>query len=543
MATDVALPPGFELDSQQSSGPPLPAGFSLDQMPSTKAPEPAQASSTLERIGSGMADPIWGAGQMIAHALPKGLVDTGIVDQMVKDREAQYEANRAAAGSTGFDVARLAGNVASPVSLAMGGIGGSAAQLAGRGLLSRVIGGAAAGGNAAALAPVVDDKGDFLKAKLEQSREGGLIGAAIPFAGAAAARIIKPQTSEAAQELISKGITPTIGQILGGSAKSIEDKLMSLPVVGDVIGHARRGSVEDLNRTLYNMALEPIGQKSSAQIGRKGVNEVERKLSDAYDSLLSGRKIKLDQQFSQDISNIINASSIMTTEGRKQFMNTIRNKVLKGASPAGEIDGKMWKAIDSDLGKYARDFLRSQTAGERNVGDALLLAKDALRSVANRSNPDLQQKLAPIDQGWSMYARIRDASSRTGSKEGVVLPSTLDSAVRKLDMSVGKGGTAKGTAPMRAFSDQVNQVMGGNYPDSGTTGRAILNLLLLGGGMHINPASVMFGAAATVPYLPGVRKATAAALTQRPEAAGAVANATRMGAQVVAPGVAIEEAR
>ncbi|HEY6022259.1 MAG TPA: hypothetical protein VIY48_21095, partial [Candidatus Paceibacterota bacterium] len=167
--------------------------------------------------------------------------------------------------------------------------------------------------------------------------------------------------------------------------------------------------------------------------------------------------------------------------------------------------------------------------------------QQALRDAVGRADPGLQADLSKINKGWSIYARIRDAAARVGSKEGIVMPGTLNSAVTKLDNTVAKGGTATGTAPMRQFADHVSAVLGNQYPDSGTAGRTLLNLLLAGGGMMLHPTGMLIAGSAALPSI--FRKTTAAAMTQRPAIAPAVADAAQTAAQYLAPGIAGSEAR
>lgn len=505
------------------------AGNPFDQFDGNKG-----ASSAIERFGTGLADPVWGAMQLASHVIPG--VDAGIVDQMVKDREAQYAQQRQAAGSEGFDVARLAGNVLNPINLA----GGAAAK--GTTLGARMLAGAGVGAASAALGTPVTS-GDYWGQKGQQALVGGLTGGAIPAIGTAASRVIQPQTSAAVKDVMAHGVTPTVGEMLGTGAKSMEERLMSMPVVGDIISYARRGSIEQMNRALYNMALEPIGETSTASIGREGVAEVAGKLSGAYHNLLQGRQIPLDQAFGNDISQIWNATSIMSNDARQQFRNIVLNKIINAQNANGMLDGTTMKAIDSQLGTYARKFGRDQNINNQMIGDALEAVQGALRSAVGRADPTLVPELSKIDQGWSIYARIRNAAARTGAKEGVITPGTLNQAVTALDNSVGKGATAKGTAPMRAFTDHVNAVLGSTYPDSGTTGRAITNMLLLGGSMFMRPSALLMGALMSAPYSSVGKKVISTAIAARPAGAQALANAVQGASQYAVPGAAQAAAR
>lgn len=104
--------------------------------------------------------------------LPKGLLQLGSeafgskkVSDAVKRQEQQYEQGRAEAGSTGFDAARLVGNVAQPLNYVIPGAGGS-------GLLRT----AGTGAVLSATQPVISGGDEFWKDKGTQAAVGAILG-------------------------------------------------------------------------------------------------------------------------------------------------------------------------------------------------------------------------------------------------------------------------------------------------------------------------------------------------------------------------------
>lgn len=127
----------------------------------------------------GMADPVAGAVQFAAN-IPgvRGFVGDD-VNAGIKAKEAEYEAARARAGRSGFDAARLAGNVAAPSNVALASRIPAAA-----GTLARVGTGAAAGAVGAMATPEADAENYWRNTALKGAT-GGLAGAALaPVAGA-----------------------------------------------------------------------------------------------------------------------------------------------------------------------------------------------------------------------------------------------------------------------------------------------------------------------------------------------------------------------
>ena len=126
-----------------------------------------------------MADPVAGAVQFAAN-IPgvRGFVGDD-VNAGIKAKEAEYEAARARAGRSGFDAARLAGNVAAPNNVALASRIPAAA-----GTLARVGTGAAAGAVGAMATPEADAENYWRNTALKGAT-GGLAGAALaPVAGA-----------------------------------------------------------------------------------------------------------------------------------------------------------------------------------------------------------------------------------------------------------------------------------------------------------------------------------------------------------------------
>jgi hypothetical protein len=129
---------------------------------------PLQTAQMLPGVGPiSTAAGLFGA-TLLAASGGKSDVSTADVDQTVAERERAYQAGRAAAGSQGFDWARTAGNVASPINYAVPGG-------AGAGVGARLGMAAIQGGVTGALQPVTEP-GNFWGGKVWQTGTGMLTG-------------------------------------------------------------------------------------------------------------------------------------------------------------------------------------------------------------------------------------------------------------------------------------------------------------------------------------------------------------------------------
>jgi hypothetical protein len=544
----------------------------FDALPVTEAAAPAafavKDAKPVGRIDSilrAWRDPIDGGAQLLTHALPASVVDAGNkfnnwladktglvapipvggVDQMVQEGEQQYQAGRRAANGgqdPGFDGWRAVGSVASPANLALAELAPmtkatSLAQLMARGGVS--------GGSFGLLSPVVNGGGDYWNDKGKQVSEDAMSGALMAPVGAALARAISPKTTADVKLLMNEGVTPTPGQILGDGFARTEDKLTSVPILGDMIKNSQRRAVEDFNQAAYNRALGPIGESSEANIGRAGIEEVKTKLGDAYNALLPKLNFRADAQFSSELGNLsgmINNGNV-PPQVAKQFDSILQNEVVSRMTKGGTMDGQNFKAMEDALTDKIKAFGSSSDPSHRDVSRALSQVLQSARDNLTRSNPQAAQELSAINQGYANYARLRQASAALGAEHGVFTPAQLQNAVKAGDKSVGKGGFATGNALMQDLSEAGKTVLGSKYPDSGTAGRAAMYAVPGMAGMAMaNPLAAALaggiGTAAVAPYTALGQKLAAALLARRPAGAESVANGVRSAAPLLGAALA-----
>ena len=512
-------------------------------------PKSGGSVSRLEKFGMGVADPIHGGAQLLTHVLPDRVVDAGNrlnnwladktglvakipernltsivtgqptgVDALVAKREAEYQAKRAAAGESGFDGWRTIGNIISPANKAI--------PVASAGSLgARIAVGAAGGAGSAALSPVTS--GDYWSSKGDQVMTGAAFGGATPVIAAGVSRIVSPKasTNPAIAKLRSEGITPTAGQILGGGAARTEEKLSSLPIVGDAITGAKARSVTQLNRAAANRALAPVGaQLPEGMVGRDAVEFVGDTLGKKYDELLPGLTVKADKQFADNISNLsgmLRNGSLdpKYSAGFDRFMNT---NVLNKFKGQNSLTGQTVKQIESDLGQTIARYGKSQDPDAQLYADALREVQSSLRELVARSNPKAATELKAINTGYANFKRLERAAAGVGAEDGVFSPAQLQSAVKALDRSKDKRAFSRGTALMQDLSEPAKSVLGPKVPNSGTADRSFMALATL-----LDPKAAAMALTAPVLYSEPGQKALAWLLASRPQAAQSVANSLR----------------
>jgi len=521
-----------------------------------QVPPPQQGDASFgNRFVTGLTDPIHGGAQALTHMLPEGLVNavnrgtqavneapiigpitkalgmtpanSAQIDAGIQQREQALQAARKDAGQEGIDWARMGGNVLSAAPMA-------AAIPPGASLLPRMLSGALSGTLGGAVMPVTE--GDYGDQKTRQMALSAGLGAVAGPATSAVASMVKPNTSPEVKALMAQGITPTPGQILGGTVAKTEDKLTSLPLIGDMISGAQRRGVEDFNRAAYARALDPIGAAVPKEVGREGIEGVKSALTKSYDDLLPKLQFKADQQFSSELQNLTGLVQNAQTNPQvaQQFNKVLQNDVLSRISKSGAMDGRNFKDMESALGQSIKKYSGSSNPADQDIAAALGEVLKSARETLSRSNPNYADQLSKINQGYANFVRLRDAASKVGADEGIFTPAQLQNAVRSMDKSAGKGRFATGDALMQDLSEAGKTVLGSKYPDSGTAGRSMVGAGAAGGLAMINPKLLAAALAATLPYTKTGGKITAAALTKRPESFKAISDALRASAPAIA---------
>lgn len=340
---------------------------------------------------------------------------------------------------------------------------------------------------------------------------------ALPFH--AFGKALNPNTSKDVKLLMNEGVTPTPGQIMGGAAGRVEEKLGSVPLLGDIMNSGRRDAQAQLNTAAYNRALNPIGQDAAGvALGAEGIAHVRNALDDAYSALMPNLRLTPDMDLLSDIELAIkNAAELGMSDDAVRTLNKIvqgkiASKIIKDKRFV-ELDGEALKILQTDLRKAKARF-SSASGSEGAIADALSDIDIAVINSLKKSNPSHAEALNNIDTGYANYVRLRRAgSSATATGSEGFSPNVLDAAVKASDTSVGKGATATGTALMGDLSQAGREVLGSKVPNSATAERTMLGLAGAGGIGAVSPVALGVGAGMSLPYLPGMRKLSAELMT------------------------------
>jgi hypothetical protein len=518
----------------------LPDGLSQDdalaRIKSSLQPEQTQPEAKAPSSGflMGLKDPITAGAQMIPRALgavaslggtkPNSLSEllyreAQRVDEMAKAEEQSYQAQRAKAGESGFDVARLGGNILNPASLVPAA---RVAQLARARGLSNVGQAAAGGAVGGAMQPVVGE-GTFGEQKTEQVALGAVTGPIGEKVVAGAGRVLNPLVSKAEKTMRDLGITPTTGQTLGGQFKTLEEFAENIPLVGQSIQNAKQRVLFDFNKSTINKALakasDPTKQDKLSLpadvIGRDAIEYASKTVSDKYDDVLSKISFDLDFATTSDILSSLSKAKGLDANQRQKVSETLNNIVF-GKFSGQKLDGKTYKGIESDLRQKASDYVNSANASEKEIGYALSDVLGVLKKELYFQNPKQTPTLRRVDAAFSDLSVINVAAANSGAKSGVFTPQQFATAVRQQDPTRRKSSFAKGKAKGQDISDAALEVIG-DTTGASQTGRIALGI---GGGYGLFSEPVIGTASALgvpVAYSQGGQSFIDALLRNRPE--------------------------
>lgn len=454
----------------------LPDGLSQDEALSRikgslePTPQP-DANAPSSGFLMGLKDPISAGAQMLPRALgyaaslggtkPNSLSEllykeAERVNKMVQSEEQAYQAQREKAGESGFDVARLGGNILNPASIVPATRAAQLARGAGVNMLGQTVAAGAVGG---ALQPVV--QGDnFAEQKVEQVGLGAVTAPIGEKVVKGVSRVMNPLVSKAEQTMRDLGITPTTGQTLGGQFKTIEEFAQNLPLIGSNIENARQRVLFDFNKGVINKALQKVDDKLPADVvGRDAIAYASDEVSKKYDDVLSKMEFDLDFATTSNILGALSKAKNLDANQRQKITETL-NDVVFGKFAGQKIDGQTYKGIESDLRKKASNYANSTLASEREVGDALTDVLGAIKKELYFQNPKQTSKLRRIDSAYSDLSVINVAAANSGADNGVFTPKQFSTAVRQQDQTRRKTSFAKGRAKGQEISDAAVQVLG-----------------------------------------------------------------------------------
>jgi hypothetical protein len=355
-----------------------------------------------------------------------------------------------------------------------------------------------------------------------QDRLGGaLTGAALAAGGGIAARgtvnglasAISP-TGGALRPLYDMGVRPSIGQRMGGIVNNLEEKVQSLPVIGDAIKGTRDRARDQFQIGLFNDSLGDIGQTLPAgmKVGHEPHAFAQNAFNQAYDAAKSGMTAVADGGWTQDIGNLQQTVGALRPESQQQFAKLWTGSVARRMQD-GVLSGSAFKDATSELEKKVA-AIRSNKNGDGELADALQQASDALKSSALRNSPpEAVAAMNAADKGYAKLVRIETASRSAAGEPAEFSPSQYNSAVRTASGGVRNREYLRGDA-LNTDIAALGTRLGDKVSNSGTVDR-YAPLAIASGMGYVEPMSAAALGGYGLLNAPGIRGITTGLMAPR----------------------------
>lgn len=332
----------------------------------------------------------------------------------------------------------------------------------------------------------------------EDRTTGAVAGGVGTGVGMAANRVvggaIRPFVSKDAEVLMAQGIQPTPGQAIGGAVNTAEQKLRSLPLIGDVIRGARNRSVNEFNEKAIQTAVP-----GASGFGDEALTAARETLGKQYDQVLNNLpKISVDKQaITQAATQAVGDPALaLSNESKKFVMDYVRKNLL---DRTGNLTGQTAKSIESDFAKAVARKAASSDAEDRAIAEAMRSVqqqwRQSLTQAAEAVAPGSGTALREADASWRAFIPLDRAGSYRGNQNvaandvaGRFTPNALRRSIEVSDQSQFNNATRAlrgGNTPferLNTLTRQAEGVLGDSVPDSGTATRLMWGAGALGAG-------------------------------------------------------------
>jgi hypothetical protein len=211
----------------------------------------------------------------------------------------------------------------------------------------------------------------------------------------------------------------------------------------------------------------------------------------------------------------LNKANLPSAAQREEATNVINNIALNKFS-GKTLTGAEYKNIESDLAKEVSKYKNSQSASDRNIGDALDGVLKNFKTELYYQNQRYTPQLRRIDSAYGDLKVMEKAAANTGAENGVFTPKQYSLAVKQSDISRQKSAFARGTARGQELSEAALKTIG---QDTNSTLEGRLAIGSLGGIAALSKPMVSIPAIAgtSALYSPMGIRAADIALRQRPD--------------------------
>ena len=316
---------------------------------------------------------------------------------------------------------------------------------------------------------------------------------------------VAPYATEGAKKLIKRGVSPTVGQAVGGGLKTMEEALTSVPFVGSAVSGAMQRSKQQFDKAIFQEVLapmKPLGVNAKEILkgveGRNLYAKTADIISNQYDKILPKLKMPSRNVLQSRFDDaILNEAESLSGNAQKTFLEKIDRIIYSKFDDAGNISGQNYKQAMSQVRREVRKFNKSPEPINQDIASSFKVIEQTMADVLKKTNPAQKEALDAIDKSFRRLLPVERAV--IGSESGEFTANQILRQIKGGDQTLRKKSFAKGEAEMQPIVEAGQQVIKQRLPDSGTGTRQMLGGALFGGGLMIDPLTTGIGAGLTVP--------------------------------------------
>lgn len=302
-------------------------------------------------------------------------------------------------------------------------------------------------------------------------------GEALPAVGLALAKGAV-NTTDAARRLIDQGVYPTMGQASGGLLKTFEDLSTSIPGVGHFINRGRNAAMNE--GVAAGQAAGRVPGITSSGAGFENNKVINNYFDQAYPNVTRPLKANLDDPaFIQAMGDTFRNNNV-SMAGREDVRMVLDNARIDGS---GMIRGADVHSLIQALRGRSSGLKISDDPYHRATGMAFSDVRNALNDtmLGAGTTPKAMLDFNALNNQYRMTAPSMKASESAAAarNDGLYTPVQFANSVTGNAKAQGNRSLVRtGEAPGQALANDMVNVLGRNYPDSGTAARTMWGSML-----------------------------------------------------------------
>jgi hypothetical protein len=294
-------------------------------------------------------------------------------------------------------------------------------------------------------------------------------------------RIFRPiNPTEEASRLVKQGVYPMPGQSAGGMYKGIEDKMTSVPLLGDALNRGRMEAQKEAVAAAQSRSGVPIKPSEAGQAGFK-------KIDDSFDTRFSDAKNGLffdpnEAGFRTAVENL-KREKMLDERGIREIDNFFSRYKQQPGQLNTILGGDDTHALLQELRKNRAAFDGNKPSVgpyEGRTGEvyrALYDKVDDALGTQGLTAPEKVGAFRDVRRDYANYVPAKKAGEGAvaSRNDGLFTSTQFSNQVANNAKRMGNTRQLRqGDAPMQEFGSDWNKVLGDKYPDSGTIGRGAL---------------------------------------------------------------------